>query len=166
MKKQRKIFAMTLMMLAFSASVIVAQKTFSGRWGIPEKPYECEQNAAEMEQVLAVMEKEPNPKGVLILIARLGTGETNQWLNKRRLFNVSERYKVLGVPAEKIIVAEGERVNDFGRVEIYWNGELLGALITLKNRGICLNCCENDEKLYPDLQEIKHQSKQKQNKRS
>lgn len=155
MKKQTRIFTMTFTIFTSLASVIVAQENFSGRWGIPEKPYECEQNAAEMEQVLVVMKKEPNPKGVLVLVARLGKGETRPWLNKRRLFNIGERYKVLGVPAEKIVVAEGERVSDFGRVEIYWNGELLGALAVYKNRGICLNCCENDKKLYPDLREIK-----------
>lgn len=164
MKKQAKIFVLIFLTLVSLVSVVAAQKQFSGRWGIPEKPYECEQNAAEMEQVLVVMKNEPNPKGVLVLIARLGTGETDRWLNKRRLFNISERYKVLGVPAEKIVVAEGENVNDFGRVEIYWNGELLGALAAHKERRICLNCCESDEKLYPDLRENQPQSKQKRKK--
>ena len=161
--KRLSLIPITLFLFAsnINAQDLIREKYFTGRWGIPEKPFTCAQNVMEMEPVLfRVLKNEPNPKGTLILIARLGKGETRQFSNKQRLFGIAERYKVLGVPTETIVVAEGERINDYGRVEIYWNGELLGALLANKNRSISLNCYEDDEKLFPVLRDVKR-TKQK-----
>ncbi len=115
-----------------------------------------------MEQVRALMQEEPNPDGVIILVARLGKGETKRELNRRRLYNVSFRYKVsLGIPAEKVVAAEGERVYDYGRVEIYWNGEMIGALPVFKNKDIYVDCCGPDDRYYPDKDEVERRQKQR-----
>jgi hypothetical protein len=154
--------------LALFSSIMVAQKNpnITRRWGIPKKPQNSEMNAADMEQVRALMQEEPNPDGVIILVARLGKGETRRELNRRRLFNVSERYTAaLSIPAEKVIAAEGERVNDFGRVEIYWNGELIGALPVFKNRDLHVDCCGPDERYYPDKDATERRNKRKLKRR-
>lgn len=131
-------------------------------WGIPKQPTNCETNAANMEQVLSLMKYKPNPYGNIILIARLGRGETRRELNRRRLYNVSKRYQTtLNVPAEKIITTEGERTNDFGRIEIYWNGELIGAMPVGTNRDICVECCGTFEQYYPEKDETDRKAKLK-----
>jgi hypothetical protein len=135
-----------------SAFVTNAQSDLiNRRWGIPKDPTNCETNAGNMEQILALMKEEPNPVGNIILIAHLSKQEKNRDLNRRRLFNVGERYRyTLKVPAEKIISAEGEGIEGFGRIEIYWNGELIGALIAQRNRDICVDSYADDKRYYPN----------------
>lgn len=154
------------MLLLFEVALIAQEQskpTFKRNWGVPASPLSCEDNQAHMENVTTLMSEQPSTNGVVILIARLGKGEERRELNYRRAFNVSERYKaVLGVPAEKIIVAEGERVNGFGRVEIYWNGEMIGALPVKKNSDICVECCGDDTNhYYPEKASLEKKRKSK-----
>jgi len=160
--KIKRLFLTTTALVLF-ASVLVAQENSKlRRWGIPDKPTNSETNAVYMEQVRALMQEEPNPDGVIILVARLGKGETRCELNRRRLYNVSFRYKVtLGIPAEKVVAAEGERVDDYGRVEIYWNGEMIGALPVFKNKDIYVDCCGPDDRYYPEKDAVERQQKQR-----
>lgn len=132
----------------------------STSWGIPSEPYNSEMNAMLMEQPVVLMRASPDSKSAIILIARLGRGEIRRELNKRRLFNVAERYRSsLGILPGKIITAEGERVNDFGRIEIYWSGILIGALPVQKNQDIYVDCCSPDDRYYP----LKGKPKRKRN---
>jgi len=143
---------------------LVAQSNLTNRrWGTPNEPTNCETNAANMEQILALMKEEPNPASNIILVARLSKQERNQDLNRRRLFNVTERYRyALKVPIEKIVSAEGEQVEGFGRVEIYWNGEMIGALVARKSRDICVDSYADDPRYYPTKKDIKGKLKRKQ----
>jgi hypothetical protein len=123
-------------------------------------------NALNMELVRAWMREEPNSGGVLILVARLGRGEARRELNRRRLYNVAQRYTaVLGVSAEQVVAAEGERVDDFGRVEIYWNGVLAGALVARKNRDLAVTCCGPDEQYYPDRDAVESRQRRRRERR-
>lgn len=81
----------------------------------------------------------------IILIARLGTGETWRKWNWRRLHNVSARLN--GV--KQIIKTEGERIVGKGRVEIYFDGMLLYTLLAHRNRDLAVDCCELFSDLYP-----------------
>lgn len=166
-KIKQLLLALTILVLF--ASFVVGQKnsTFTPKgWGIPEKPGNCEINAALMEHVSPLMQEYPNPNGAIILVARLGKGETRRELNHRRLFNVSERYRRnLGLPMEKVIETEGKRVDSFGRVEVYWNGELAGALLVSKNSDLCVSCCPANEDHYPDRDAIERKQKRKSRKR-
>lgn len=149
--KTKSLLIIYLLFTYGSAFVTYAQSNLTNRrWGIPKDPTNCETNAINMEQVLALMKEEPNLAGNIILIARLSKQERNRDLNRRRLFNVSERYRyALKVPAERIVSAEGERVEGFGRVEIYWNGEMIGALVARRNRDICVDSDADDKRYYP-----------------
>ncbi len=160
--KIKRLFLATTALVLFASVLLAQENTKPRRWGIPEKPTNSETNASLMEQVRALMQEEPNPDGVIILVARLGKGETKRELNRRRLYNVSFRYKVsLGIPAEKVVSAVGERVDDYGRVEIYWNGEMIGALPVFKNKDIYVDCCGFDYRYYPEKDAIERRQKQR-----
>ena len=64
---------------------------------------------------------------VVVLIARLGIGETNRKLNRRRL-NVLRSYinvtRVTPIPRQNIVTAEGEDFHGPGRIEVYLRGKL------------------------------------------
>ena len=150
----------------FSASLLVAQgrssQSVEKGWGVPDKPLNCEMNFQNLEHVRTLIRGQVNQKSVLILIARLGNGERQQALNHRRLYNV--RLKLTGelnVPEEKIIIAQGERLEGFGRVEFYLGGELVGALLANQQSDICVGCCGPDERFYPYKGKFEFKPKQR-----
>jgi hypothetical protein len=57
------------------------------------------------------------------------------------------------------VIAEGESVNGFGRIEVYWNGKIVGALFAEPNRDLCVDCCGPDKRYYPDKDEIDDKEK-------
>lgn len=165
--KQRLILAI---MILFSFVCIVAaqekQVEKPYRWGIAKQPENSETNNVFISALRRLLKKESNPEKVLILIARLGRGESNRDLNRRRLHNVKT---ALDLPEgtfskEKIISTEGERVDDYGRVEVYWNGELVGGLPTRKNSDLLTDCCGPDPRYYP-YKIDKPRNKQKTNRK-
>ena len=88
--------------------------------------------------------------GVLVAVARLGDGEKSRGANRRRLYNVREYIKDrVGIGAEMVVVAEGERVKGPGRVEFYLGGEIVGGLLLGRNKDLCLLCCEEVGPYYP-----------------
>ena len=108
-------------------------KPIAGGIGIADKPLNCEMTLQLMEDVRDLIGAESGERGVLILIARLSSGEKSRTLNRRRLLNVREGLQgTLGI-IEPIVIAEGERVNGFGRVEVYSGGKFAGALLARKN---------------------------------
>ena len=149
-------------MLVLFAPIIIAQKDSKPRLWTSEKPENSEINHSNLRGVLTTIREKPNPNGVIILIARLGKGEARSELNRRRLYNVSFLYKeTFGIPAKTIVVAEGERVDDYGRVEIYWNGEMIGALPVSKNKDIYVDCCGIDDRYYPEKDTVERRQKQR-----
>jgi hypothetical protein len=72
----------------------------------------------------------------IILIARLGTGERSRKLNRLRLL-IARGYLMenRGVPKDRVITAEGERVRGLGHVEIYVGGRLHVLFKMNRNKG-------------------------------
>jgi len=120
-------------------------------WGVPNEPLNCEMNLQDLEHARNLARREPN--GFLIIVARLGDGERRKELNHRRLYNVRLQLSRIGLPSDKIVVAEGERVSGFGRVEFYVRGEFIGALPVRRGADICVGCCGPDENFYPYRQD-------------
>lgn len=100
----------------------------------------CEDNASIFDNLLVVSQMQ---SATIIIIARLGDGETSRKYNEQRLAAVkigivlNDRY-----PAEKIITAQGDRVRGKARVEVYINGQLsdvfkVGRRQDLKDRTKC-----------------------------
>ena len=106
----------------------------------------CEENSAWLDVLMHRLVEGNKPERVFV-IARLGKGEKSSSLNKRRLHN-ARTYLMNRLKPESLVVAEGERVDDEGRVEFYVGSELV--LISLVQRGedLCVNCFEPNPKYY------------------
>jgi hypothetical protein len=112
-----------------SADVIAKYK-----WKLPDRPLKCEMNLQHLEDLRNMLANQPNRAGLLIIVARLGNGEKQRDLNRRRLGNVHDGLTMnLGINDRQIVVAEGERVRGYGRVEFYLAGDLVGALPVRRN---------------------------------
>ena len=103
-------------------------------------PTQCQVYGAALD-VLAQNAPDGRP---ITVIARLGEGETNSELNKRRLHNVRvywTEFRSDKVPAESVILATGERVKDHGRLEIFVGGKLALILKIKGNRDLIVGNC-------------------------
>jgi hypothetical protein len=83
---------------------------------------------------------------LLIVIARMGEKEARANLNRRRLHNVRTfwtEFRNKRKP-ETIILAEGERVKDYGRLEVYAGGKLATILKLKRDSDLIVGNC------YPD----------------
>jgi hypothetical protein len=107
-------------------------------------PTNCEQNSATIDQTRSL-----SRESLVIAVARLGTGETSRSWNRRRLYNLGTYWKEHGMPAERLVLAEGEPVNGYGRIELYVTGKLFDMLLVRQNRDLCVICCGEDERYYP-----------------
>jgi hypothetical protein len=103
-------------------------------------PAQCQDYGA----VLDVVAQNARADLPIIVIARLGKEETRSELNRRRLHNVRTYWIEFHSdkrPFESVILAEGERVNDHGRIEIYVGGRLTTVLKVKKNFDLILGNC-------------------------
>jgi hypothetical protein len=82
--------------------------------------------------------------GTIIAIARLGGGERNRELTRRRLHNVRIFLTEFGWhrAPETVFIAEGERVSGHGRVELYIRGVLFAVLEVRRNQDLLVGSCE------------------------
>ena len=114
------------------------------------KPLTSEFNILRLEAV-AKIAKEATAEGrKIIVLARLGNGERSRQLNRRRLYNVQTfLMRNQEISAENIVVAEGEKTQGYGRVEIYVGGRLAMTLTVPKNEDFMVDCCEGDTNFYP-----------------
>lgn len=129
------------------------------------KPTNCEFHIATLDAA----SNQAGKDGLLIAIARLGTGERRQDLNRRRLHNL-RTYLVEfdGRSPQMIITAEGEQVSGYGRVELYVGGKLFYVLMIRLNADLAVGGCsfegddpctyEREKKLYPCLDRKSRQS--------
>gem|GEM_PF-1678742 len=144
----RVLFALVLVGTSAGTPDGLGQSSEKG-WGIPDGPQNCEMNLQNLEYLRDLIKNQSKGTGFLIIVARLGKGERQPSLNHRRLYNVRLKLTLINVPKDSIITAEGEQVHGFGRLEFYWRGELVGALLAHKARDICVGCCGPDERFYP-----------------
>ena len=95
---------------------------------------------------------------LITVVARLGEGETRPDLNQRRLHNVriywTEFLKVYQRSPDTLILIEGEKVRDYGRLEFYVDGRLISLLKLNWNADlIAVGCCAGpDEPLCPSYE--------------
>jgi hypothetical protein len=119
-------------------------------WGVPEQPLNCEENLIHMEIAAQLMAEDKQRDGVFIAIAHLGDGEHLQELNRRRLHNVRvSLIENLNVDSRRLILASGEPVRGYGRVEFYLDGKMIGGLPIQRGKDLCVDCCDIDERYYP-----------------
>jgi hypothetical protein len=126
---------------------------------IEAKPTNCETHIA----ILDVAHKDAGPAGIIIMIGRLGDGERRE-VNQHRLHSARAyltQYHDVRSP-DTIVIAEGERVTGYGRIELYISGKLHTAFAIRRNADLSVGSCEPPElddarqrelrkKLYPWL---------------
>lgn len=112
-------------------------------------PESCETHSLILDMMRNEVMRDSGQDGVVIAVARLGKGEVSRDLNRRRLFNLRVHWEDYGLPAAKLISAEGERANGYGRVELYVAGKLFDVLLVSRKKDLCVDCCDMDERLYP-----------------
>lgn len=124
------------------------------------KPTNCENHIKMLEGANDVAGKD----GLIILIARPGAGDTKPEISGRRLYSARAYltdYLRLRSP-KTIVTAEGDRVEGYGRLEIYVAGKLYQVLAIRANAELSVGSCEPEElddaaekarrkKLYPWL---------------
>ena len=88
---------------------------------------------------IAVAAEASGADQTIIVIARLGTGETSRKLAGSRLRQVSD-YLNRRLPRERIITAEGERVRGLGQLEFYVGGKLHSIFRVKRNRDLVAGC--------------------------
>ncbi len=165
-KNQYRIFFFAFALLLSGSIYLVAQdnskKIVDNGWGVPDQPFNCEMNSLYMDMLSNTLSEHTKNDKVLIIIARLGKGETPRTINGRRLHNalqyLIDKTKIAG---EKIVLAEGSQLeNGFGRLEFYLNGKIVGSLLIRKNKDFCVDCCETqDPNYYPQKALIKNKSR-------
>jgi hypothetical protein len=72
---------------------------------------------------------------LIIMVARLGRGESSGRLNWRRLRTARSFLEIVrGVPRQRMILASGERVPGAGQIEVYLDGKLHVVFVFARNR--------------------------------
>lgn len=109
----------------------------------PSRPDNCEGNSARLD-VVRNKSGTSDVNKITIAIARLGSGEQSRELNRRRLYTVRMYLTAMGLPSQKLITAEGERVQGYGRIEVYIGGELVEVLSVERCKDLPVGICDND----------------------
>src|ERR1700687_3048719 len=112
-------YRLLLIVLLSTCSDVLAQDQ---QFQMPTKPVNCESDIA----ILDGASNQAGEKGLIIVIARLGDGDNNRDLNRRRLHNVRTYLTQWGGRRNptNVVTAQGERVKGYGRGELYVAGKL------------------------------------------
>jgi hypothetical protein len=101
-----------------------------------EVPTECEGAMARLD--FAVIDTKKLPGAYLIIVARLGRGESSR-LNRIRLA-AAEEYVLRRGNDLKYVLAAGARTKGLGRLELYVGGQLKEIMTFEKNaKGYCIH---------------------------
>lgn len=113
------------------------------------QPTNCETNHVRLDSYAKYFTRVANDGGVIIAIARLGTGERSRELNRSRLYIVrATLVEDLKLREKDVVMAEGPPVNGYGRVEIYVQGKLVDALLVKRGMALCTDCCYPEGRTY------------------
>jgi hypothetical protein len=143
----------------------VVQSSLAQGPHIEAKPTNCETHIA----ILDIADQDAGRDGLIIIIGRLGDGERSRELNQHRLHSARAyltEYRAVRSPAT-IVIAEGERVTGYGRIELYIGGKLHTVFAIRRNADLSVGSCEPPElddarqrelrrKLYPWFYQKQH----------
>jgi hypothetical protein len=107
----------------------------------------CEENAATFDNLANILRSSDER---LFIVVRLGRGEVSRELNRRRLHNVRTYFKDgwPNIDAGRFVFAEGDRIDDVGRVEFYVGSRLLLISLVRRRGDICVDCCDFPDPRY------------------
>lgn len=116
-------------------------------------PTNCETHIA----ILDIADQDAGRGGLIIMIARLGDGERSRELNQHRLHSARAyltEYRAVRSP-DTIVIAEGERVTGYGRIELYIGGKLHTLFAIRRNADLSVGSCEPQELDDPRQRELR-----------
>jgi hypothetical protein len=117
--------------------ISVASPTFAQQKNHLEPVFGTTNNCEDAKARLDATTIEVGKEGFIILITRLGDGESLRKVNRQRLYYILRYFNRADQLGEKrLITAEGERIRGLGRVEIYAKGKLMLILTTKRNGDI------------------------------
>ena len=127
----------------FMACVVsaIAQKPPSETQIIKGDANSCELNSLYLDNLIS--EQRANGERIFA-IARLGRGEVKRSLRLNRL-EYARLYLIESgrTQKEKVVFAEGERVDGEGRVEFYPGSKLYLVSLAERGKNVCLTCCKD-----------------------
>jgi hypothetical protein len=103
-----------------------------------EIPSDCEYVRGILDATLAQVADIEDSN--VILIFRLGKGEKSKAVINRRMELVRNHINFRKQNPEKFVLAEGEKTNGLGKVEIYIKGKLTEVLFAKKNVNLGYDC--------------------------
>ncbi len=132
-------FLLLVLLAVFLFTPVLAQNQTSV---VELKSAGCEIDESNFGDVENASREIRSGNGFLIAVARLGNGDKARNLNQQRL-NAAKQWLVgkARFPANKLILAEGEKVSGNGRVEFYIGGVLTHIIFPKPNVGLCWECC-------------------------
>ena len=149
-----KVFSLLFLCLLISEIHLVQEGTKDGVQVIG--PAQCQDYGA----VLDVVAQNAPADLPIRVVARLGEGDMRPDLNRRRLHNVRTywtEFRFDKLTRESIILTEGERVKDHGRLEIYIGDKLTTMLRLKSNLDLIVGNCY-PEPLWAPLCSVKENS--------
>jgi hypothetical protein len=149
MRNSFKVFISGLLLSCSSAAAQSSLESVQLSDYANSKPMGC----ADRQAGIDVISQNTPADELIIVIARLGTGETRPNLNWRRLHNVrvfwTEFLEKSGRrKPETIRLAEGENVKGFGHLEFYVGGKLVGVVKVARNADLSLGSCYPPDDSY------------------
>ncbi|MCI0525212.1 MAG: hypothetical protein L0Y75_08130 [Acidobacteria bacterium] len=136
--------ATLLSIMAFSSGKVESQNLRASAYSDEKASMDnnCELNIHRLHNINEIAGKD----NLIIIIARLGSGERNKALNSRRLHNARAFLKeFLRRDEQAILVAEGEKVTGRGRLDFYIGGKLTDSLGMSANEDLYVGTCEWSE---------------------
>jgi hypothetical protein len=120
------------LMIVLLAVCLSAQQKFKSQAIMPssQEPMDWDSSASYLD--FAVIDTRKLEGAYLIIIARLGAGETSRRLNQYRL-SLVEEYVLRRGHDLKYVLAEGSRVKGLGQIELYVGGRLSRIMHFKKN---------------------------------
>lgn len=134
----KRLLTLALCLVSAAGTAVQNQSTPA-----PLPPDNCEGNSARLD-VVRNKSRVTGEAKVTIAVARLGSGEQSRELNRRRLYTIRAYLTAMGLPSQKLITAEGERVQGYGRIEVYIEGELIEVLSVERCKDLPVGMCDND----------------------
>jgi hypothetical protein len=159
--------AICFMVTFYTCVVAQSSKTVTERPKLADDLLGCDEGVARQDIVVTdALEKLKNDS--FLFVIRQGTAELSEKLVKQRLYNIYKYFKERGsrLPAERIMIAVGEPVTGYGRIEYYLDGRLYQKLLYPKNGYVCHSCCGPDENYYPEKEVYERNQKSRNKKRS
>ena len=98
---------------------------------------DCDDTKAQF----AVIAHAAGDEKTIIVISRLGRGESSRQVARRRLQNLEDfLYLTHGVSRDRIVSAEGKRVVGLGEIDVYLDGKLFVLFRMRRNKDFLTNC--------------------------